>query len=311
MIPLRITEDGNLVMTQKQELNSVPDQLGQELLEVARAIVHGKDDFEARDLQFTIDNLSTNTKNLTEEQKKTICDALSQKWTVPEFKVKNFIGNAQITPYAKIKQYLLELNTRESAVESMEYEVQKLYYEIGYNQELKQATDSEAQGRLYDLEILKLSRMLKKSVMRLRDAYWEREMYLKLIEEFNNSKEGYLEDGRRIYDLMNDPTETEKLEKEYWTLRLAKQTALDMIAYGRAGVGNMEAVSMLETSQQIEVMKLACDYFVRNELRTNKILSDVNGDIQSLGDQAKPTQLSKQLYQEQGKYDVSNLQIGS
>jgi hypothetical protein len=88
-------------------------------------------------------------------------------------------------------------------------------------------------------------------------------------------------------------------------LRLAKQTALDMIAYGRAGVGNMEAVGMLEPAQQIEVMELACDYFVRNEIRTNNILSYVNDSIQQLGVDAPTTKLSSQLYLgNKGKEDV-------
>lgn len=263
------------------------------------------------DFQFKPENLTSNTSFLTDQQKELIASALSQKWTIPEFKVKNFIGNAQITPYAKIKQYLLELNTREGAVESQEYEVQKICLEIQLQEELKSETNSSAQKKLHDLEILKLERLLKKSIMRLRDAYFEREIYLKLIDEFNNSKEGFLEDGRRIYDLMSNPEETEKLEAHYWTLRLAKQTALDMIAYGRAGVGNMEAVSMLEPNQQLEVMHLACDYFVRNEMRTNNILSTVNEHIQQLGG-ANPTELSKQLYiSDQGNNDVSTLQIGT
>jgi hypothetical protein len=149
---------------------------------------------------------------------------------------------------------------------------------------------------MHQLEIMKLQRTQRKSTSRLRDAYDERDIYLKLIDEFNTSSEGYLEDGRRIMDIMTYPTETEKLEKEYWTLRLAKQTALDMIAYGRAGVGNMEAVGMLEPEQQLEVMQLACDYFVRNEIRTNSILSHVNENIQKLGMDAPLTKLSAQLY---------------
>ena len=277
------------------------------MLEAVREIVSGKVDLT--DLQYSPENLTSNTNFLTSDQKQMIADALSQKWTVPEFKVKNFIGNAQITPYAKLKQYLLELNTRESAVESMEYEVQKISLEIQLQREMQDGTNSSAQKRIHDLEILKLQRLFKKSLMRLRDSYFERDMYLKLIEQFNQSKEGFLEDGRRIYDLMSDPEESERLEKHYWTLRLAKQTALDMIAYGRAGVGNMEAVTMLDAEQQFEVMQLACDYFVRNEHRTNSILNSVNEHIQKLGG-ANPTELSRELYLTQGSNDVPSIQVG-
>lgn len=277
-----------------------------------RDIVSGKVDLASDQFRYTANNLATNTKFVNEAQRQLIATALSQKWTVPEFKVKNFIGNAQITPYAKLKQYLLELNTREGAVEGMEYEVQKIAFEIELQEELKEKAQSPAQKKLYDLEIMKLRRLQKKSIVRLRDSYIEREMYLKLIEEFNNSPEGYLEDGRRIMDLIEDPVEAEKLERDYWTLRLAKQTAMDMIAYGRAGAGNMEAVSMLDSAQQLEVMQIACDYFVRNELRTQSILSTVNENIQRLGSDAPVTKLSSQLYlaAEGSNTNVSPVQIG-
>lgn len=270
----------------------------------------GKVRIPADKFNYTGSALTTNTTFVSPEHKELIAKSLNQKWVVPEFKVKNFIGNAQITPYAKIKQYLLELNTRESAVENMEYEVQKIAFEIEVQDELKLETSSAAQKKLHDLEIVKLQRLQRKSIVRLRDAYIERDMYLKLIDEFNSSPEGYLEDGRRIMDLIDDPAEVEKLEHHYWTMRLAKQTALDMIAYGRAGVGNMEAVSMLETSQQYEVMQIACDYFVRNEMRTNSLLSNINENIQKLGPAAPVTELSKQLYlQNQGTENVSSIQI--
>ena len=297
-------------MLQKPDTNSVQGQLGLASQEEVRDIVCGKVKIPAERFNYTADKLTTNTGFLTEDQKSLIAQSLNQKWVVPEFKVKNFIGNAQITPYAKIKQYLLELNTREAAVENMEYEVQKIFFEIEVQEELKAETESPAQKKLHDLEIVKLQRLQHKSIIRLRDAYVERDMYLKLIEEFNSTPEAYLEDGRRIMDLINDPVEAEKLEKHYWTLRLAKQTALDMIAYGRAGVGNMEAVSMLETDQQYEVMQIACDYFVRNEMRTNSLLSNINENIQKLGSSAPVTELSRQLYlTQEGTQNVSTIQI--
>jgi len=278
--------------------------------EAARDIVCGKVSIPSDKFNYSANALTTNTAFLTEEQRQLIAQSLNQKWVIPEFKVKNFIGNAQITPYAKIKQYLLELNTRESAVEAMEYEVQKIAFEIEIQQELKAETSSPAQKKLHDLEIVKLERVQRKSIVRLRDSYIERDMYLKLIEEFNNTPEAYTEDGRRLMDLIDIPEEAEKLERHYWTLRLAKQTALDMIAYGRAGVGNMEAVSMLETDQQYEVMQIACDYFVRNEMRTNSLLSNINENIQKLGATAPVTELSRQLYlQNEGDKHVPTIQI--
>jgi hypothetical protein len=108
--------------------------------------------------------------------------------------------------------------------------------------------------------------------------------------------------------VFDDPELCERLERDYWTLRLAKQTAMDMIAYGRAGVGNMDAVVMLAPDQQLEVMKLACDFFVRNEIRTNNLLSQVNQNVQN--NMLTNSPLVKQLMFKAEEENVSNIQNG-
>ena len=226
------------------------------------------------------DHIITDTTKLTDNHRDYIVRAMNRQNVVPEFKIKNFIGNAQITPFAKIKQYLLELSTREAAVEQMEYEVEKINLQIQYENDMAISEENEYKKKLHLLEVKKFEQMKLKSLSRLRDAYHERASYLKLIEEFNNSPEGYLPDGKRIIDCIDDPVMSEELEKQHWTARLARQTAMDMIAYGRAGVGNMEAIYMLEPQQQVDVLKVACELFVRNEHRTNNILNYVNENLQ-------------------------------
>jgi hypothetical protein len=231
-------------------------------------------------VSYTSKDLITTTTDLTEYQKDLIAYSLSRDWAMPEFKAKHFVGQAQITPYAIIKQYLLELNSREGAIENLEYETRKLQCQIAI--EIEKRDDAETLGTksLHEVEIMHLERLLKKNLHKIKDAYTERQIFIKLLDDINNSDEGKLPSGELIMDAIRDPAKEEQLEKEYWTLRLAKQTALDMIAYGRAGVGNMEAVGMLPEEQQIEVMTLACDYYVRNEYRTQTLLSSVNENFQ-------------------------------
>ena len=53
-----------------------------------------------------------------------------------------------------------------------------------------------------------------------------------------------------------------------------------MIAYGRAGVGNMDAVMMLGKDQQEKVMQMACDLFVRSEIRNQQMLTTANKSLE-------------------------------
>jgi hypothetical protein len=78
---------------------------------------------------------------------------------------------------------------------------------------------------------------------------------------------------------MSDPTQSEEIESDYWEYRLAKQGALDMIAYGRIGVGNMEAIMQLDADAQNRTLTMAYEILVQNEARMNKISDTV---VQSL-----------------------------
>ena len=68
-----------------------------------------------------------------------------------------------------------------------------------------------------------------------------------------------------------------------------------MIAYGRVGVGNIDALTMMDKGDQREALKLASDVLVWNENRMSKLLSDSNLKFQhnTDGDEADLTQLLK------------------
>lgn len=223
----------------------------------------------------------SNTDIITQEQKELIEDAINNPWTMPEFKAQHFVGKAQITPYAELKQYLIELNAREGTVELLEYEYKKMQIEKELEEERFALAKTPAEKKLCELEIEKYNRNLLRKRNGLFSAYKERQLFLDLIEKFNASDRGKLPDGRLILTAVKeDPSIAEDLEKHYWTIRLAKQTAMDMIAYGRAGVGNMDAVMMLPKEQQEEVMQLACDLFVRSEVRNQQMLTVANERLQ-------------------------------
>jgi hypothetical protein len=195
---------------------------------------------------------------------------------MPEFKAKHFVGNAQITPFAKVRQYLVEIENRQIMLEQNEYEKEKLILEIKKEErKLKHETD-DIEIELIKLEIKKKRNNIKSFDKLIHRAVSERDVYVKLIQDIIDSPDGKYEDGRTLLEIMEDPIVTEKLEHQYWTFRMAKQTALDMIAYGRAGLGNMDSVFMLDGEQQQEIIKLATDLFVKNENRTRYFLEKSN-----------------------------------
>jgi len=71
----------------------------------------------------TKDSLDSSSDELSEAQKELIAIGMNKSWRMPTFKAKHFVGHANITPYGAMKQYFLELNSREEMLVQQEYEL--------------------------------------------------------------------------------------------------------------------------------------------------------------------------------------------
>ena len=204
--------------------------------------------------------------------------AESVSFALPKYKAENFVGGAQITPYAKLKQWLLELRGREDIVEHLEYTVKKQELEIQIQEESKEFITDPKRKQLIDLTIADMNIDLRKFQRNLKDAYIERQGFVDLIKEFLNSEDAKLPDGSNLIDVIGNKELEHKYEHEYWTVRMAKQAMLDMVAYGRIGTGNLDSILMMEPEQQKQVLSLASSYTVFIDKNMNQLMSNATMD---------------------------------
>jgi hypothetical protein len=197
----------------------------------------------------------------------------NMSFALPKYKAYNFVGGAQITPYAKLKQWLLELRGREDAVEHLEYTVRKMELEIQMDEESKEFITDPKRKEMVDLTIADKHIDLRKFKRNLKDAYREREGFIVLVKEFLDSEDAILPDGTKLIEVFGNPELEEKYEHEYWTVRMAKQAMLDMISYGRIGTGNLDSILMMDPEQQKEVLSLASAYTVSIDKNINFLMS--------------------------------------
>jgi hypothetical protein len=212
-----------------------------------------------------------NLNNPFDEKLMQISEDMS--FALPKYKAYNFVGGAQITPYAKLKQWLLELRGREDAVEHLEYTVRKAELEIQMDQESKEFITDPKRRELVDLTIADKMIDIRKFKRNLKDAYRERQGFIELIKEFLESEEAILSDGTKLIDVFGKPELEEKYEHEYWTIRMAKQAMLDMISYGRVGTGNLDSILMMDPEQQKQVLTLASAYTISIDKNINQLMS--------------------------------------
>lgn len=239
------------------------------------------EDIQKELFNITTDDLLSDNSHLTKDQKDLIAYSITRDWSMPEYKLKQFVGNSQIHPYHKLKQYFMELNIREEGIENFLLGAKKLEIEIELEKELIEAAIYKAEIKLHELEILKKERELKAIRSKLVHTYQDRFKIIKAIEDFNNSSEAVDSQGRKYSDLMSDPIESEKIEKEYWEMRLAKQAAMDMVAYGRIGTGNMEAILQMEGDSQNKAISMAYEILLQNEYRMIQISDNVQEKLKN------------------------------
>lgn len=205
--------------------------------------------------------INSDVSMLSEEDQSLIKKAMNKEWTNPKYKLRYFVGQAQITPFAKMRQWLLEIKSKEESIENMEYEIAKTEVEYDRFKRMRDQANDDLDRRLAEIEMWNTERIMYMSKRRLQDWYLERQHLIDLLKEFMESDESIIPDGsgRTYMDILN--TEEEDVyEAEYWTNRLAKQAATDMLFYGRVNSGNMDAILMMPPEQQAETLALTVNY---------------------------------------------------
>ena len=228
--------------------------------------------------------IESDTSMMSDSEKDLITKAMNKEWTNPKYKMKYFVGQAQITPFSKFRQWLLEIKSKEESIENMEYEIAKYEIEVDRFARMADEAHDDLDRRLAEVEKWNAKRNLTMSKRRLQDWYLERHQLLDLLKEFTESDEGKLPDGsgRTYWDILN--TEAEDLyEAEYWTNRLAKQAATDMLFYGRIGTGNMDAILSMDPKQQAETLALTMNFSTQVQAYTQRLQSEAEENLKLQG----------------------------
>lgn len=186
--------------------------------------------------------------------------ALTKSNATPKFKLKYFVGGAQLTPYAMLKQWFMELRARQESIDSINIKYKKCLLLIKQEEEKLAATDNELQKEFINLEIIDKKNDCVRYERQLRDVTLEKEDILKLIKDFCNSEFGKLPNGIPLLEVFGNKELEEELEHQYWTIRMSKQAALDIMFYGRVNEGNMDAILMMHPEQQKQVLTLATQH---------------------------------------------------
>ena len=192
------------------------------------------------------------------------------------YQCEHFVADTQLTPWRKVRQALMELETRYHAYMENRNRLRKAeILRKRLNRDMPLLPD-ELDRELMQIDMEKNDYDIGIWKRKLRQSELELKYFLEVVEK-------YIDDE---HDLEYYCTEHEHEERIYWIARMGKQAAMDIISYGRIGSGNMTSIMDMPEEDQVETLGIAVKYS-----------GMIGGGIDKLNKMIAP-QLQHQLAQE-------------
>jgi hypothetical protein len=161
-------------------------------------------------------------------------------WSMSDFQSRYFVVNSQVTDYRRVRQALLEIETRIAAKKQIIRDSKRTEVNIKIKQRDLELETRELEKELILLDIDQFNYDLSVYAKRLRVAEEELDEFIKLVMEIVPTAE----------ELQTYTQHNEELEREYWIYRMAKQASVDMVTTGRIGGGNLDSIAMMAPEDQ-------------------------------------------------------------
>ena len=171
-------------------------------------------------------------------------------WSMSDFQSRYFVVNSQVTNYRRVRQALLEIETRIASKKQVERSSKKTEIEKKIKLREYEQTIDDLQKELILLEIEQLDYDISVYEKRYRVILEELDVFAEIVKNIVDTAE----------DLEYYKKHDEIEEQNYWIARMGKQAAMDLMTIGRIGQGNMDSISMMPIEVQKNTVKAALKY---------------------------------------------------
>lgn len=200
--------------------------------------------------EINIDPIFKDRYNLSDFEERVLKQAVVHDSGMTAYQCKHFVANSQITPYKQVRQALMELEVRYHAFQEIRASLRKAEIMrlkmIKQKEQLSDPLDQE----LVQIDIDKNDYDITIWKRKMHQSEYEIRAFLDVVNQHAKNDEELA-----YFTKMN-----EEEEKQYWIARMGKQAALDIIAFGRVGSGNMDSIAMMGREDQLEALTVAVQY---------------------------------------------------
>tara|TARA_B100000925_G_scaffold120795_1_gene89731 strand:- start:3245 stop:4021 length:777 start_codon:yes stop_codon:yes gene_type:complete len=179
--------------------------------------------------------------------------------------ILDYVIKSHVTADRQLKQVFLEIENRSHQYEKMLLDEKKGIVRLRKVKEEVEKLKAEG-AEQYDIDLAEIEvedAMLDMEMWHRRkgQAQYELNVFIDYIKE-----KGYTKD--QLEEAVEWNAER---EREYWIARLGKQAALDIMANGRVGIGNMDSIAMMKQEDQVGILDVASQYACLMKISMDKI----------------------------------------
>lgn len=178
--------------------------------------------------------------------------------------IENYVVSSHVTGDRQLKQVLLEIENRSHQHEKMLIDERRGALRL--KQTKKVLEDAKVDGDPFAIE---------EAQIEFDDATLDMEMWSRRKAQSNYELNVFIQYIQNHVDSPEKLEEASKWnedeERKYWIARLGKQAALDIVANGRIGIGNMDSIAMMKKDDQIATLDVASQYSCLLKVSIDKI----------------------------------------
>lgn len=175
--------------------------------------------------------------------------------------IDDFVIKSHVTGDRQLKQVMLEIENRLHSFEKMKIGKRKSILACKIAEDKLSNADGNFATEEAEIDV---------DDTKLDLEMWERKIN-QLQYELNVFVEHIQGEINTIEELKTASEWNEEEERKYWIARMGKQAALDLIANGRVGTGNLDSISMMKQEDQIAILDVASQYSCLMKLSMDKI----------------------------------------
>ena len=207
--------------------------------------------------------------NLSEFDEHVIKSAVLVDSGMTDYQSKYFVAKSQITPYKQVRQALMELEVRYHAYQEIKTSLRKAEIMRLKALKRKDSIDDDLEKELIQIDIDKGDYDITIWKRKLRQSEYEMDCFLDVVRQYAKTEE----------ELKYFLQKNEEEERQYWVARMGKQAALDIIAFGRVGSGNMDSIAMMHKDDQLAALTVAMEYSGLINAGLHKISTNVQDTV--------------------------------